>query len=82
GEDEISLLTMPDFEVTRDSADEMQTEVYRKAEKMRQVLYSLPVRMTVCWDSVIDKKAYETEIWFSRDTWQQMLTAYPDTYKP
>ena len=42
----------------------------------------LPVRMTVCWDSVIDKKAYETEIWFSRDTWQQMLTAYPDTYRP
>ena len=43
---------------------------------------ALPVRMTVCWDSVIDKKAYETEIWFSRETWQQMLTAYPDTYKP
>lgn len=43
---------------------------------------ALPVRMTVCWDSVIDKKAYETEIWFSRDTWQQMLTAYPDTYRP
>ncbi|HGY5181403.1 TPA: DUF2931 family protein, partial [Citrobacter braakii] len=43
---------------------------------------ALPVRMTVCWDSVIDKKAYETEIWFSRETWQQMLNAYPDTYKP
>ncbi|KGT87613.1 type VI secretion protein [Erwinia typographi] len=42
GEDEISLLTMPDFEVTRDSADEMQTAVYRRAEKMRQALYSLP----------------------------------------
>lgn len=42
GEDEISLLTMPDFEVISDSADEMQTEVYRKAEKMRRVLYSLP----------------------------------------
>lgn len=42
GEDEISLLTMPDFEVTRDSADEMQTAVYRQAEKMRQALYSLP----------------------------------------
>ncbi|EHR8987885.1 DUF2235 domain-containing protein [Escherichia coli] len=42
GEDEISLLTMPDFEVTRDSVDEMQTEVYRQAEKMRQALYSLP----------------------------------------
>lgn len=43
---------------------------------------ALPVRMTVCWDSVIDKKAYETEIWFSRETWQQMLNAYPDTYRP
>ncbi|WP_338567642.1 DUF2235 domain-containing protein [Erwinia sp. E_sp_B01_3] len=42
-EDEISLLTMPDFEVIRDSADETQTAVYRQAEKMRQVLYSLPV---------------------------------------
>lgn len=42
GEDEISLLTMPDFEVTRDSADEMQTAVYLQAEKMRQALYALP----------------------------------------
>jgi len=42
GEDEISLLTMPDFEVIRTSADERQTTVYRQAEKMRQALYSLP----------------------------------------
>ncbi len=42
GEDEISLLTMPDFEVTRDSADEMKTEVYHQTEKMRQTLSSLP----------------------------------------
>lgn len=42
GEDEMSLLTMPDFEVTRDSADETDTAVYRQAEKMRQALYSLP----------------------------------------
>lgn len=42
GKDEISLLTMPDFEVTRDSADEMQTAVYRQAEKMRHALTSLP----------------------------------------
>ncbi|WP_313148838.1 DUF2235 domain-containing protein [Enterobacter sp.] len=41
GEDEISLLTMPDFEVIPESSDEMQTAVYRKAEKMRQTLYSL-----------------------------------------
>ena len=43
---------------------------------------ALPVRMTVCWDSIIDNKAYETEIWFSRETWQQMTTPYPDTYHP
>ncbi|MEP9248547.1 T6SS phospholipase effector Tle1-like catalytic domain-containing protein [Enterobacter asburiae] len=42
GEDEISLLTMPDFEVIPESSDEMQTAVYRKAEKMHQTLYSLP----------------------------------------
>ena len=42
GEDEISLLTMPDFEVVPESADETQTAVYRQAEKMRQALYSLP----------------------------------------
>lgn len=42
GEDEISLLTMPDFEVIPESSDEMQTAVYRKAEKMRLTLYSLP----------------------------------------
>nr|WP_318381665.1 DUF2931 family protein [uncultured Enterobacter sp.] len=43
---------------------------------------ALPVRMTICWDSVIDKKMYETELWFSRETWQQMLVAYPDSYRP
>lgn len=42
GVDEISLLTMPDFEVIPESADETQTAVYRQAEKMRQALYSLP----------------------------------------
>ncbi|KAA6043313.1 DUF2235 domain-containing protein [Pantoea sp. Bo_7] len=42
GEDEISLLTMPDFEVIPENADETQTAVYRRAEKMRQALYSLP----------------------------------------
>ncbi|HCN5544262.1 TPA: DUF2235 domain-containing protein, partial [Escherichia coli] len=42
GEDEISLLTMPDFDVIPESADETQTAVYRQAEKMRQALFSLP----------------------------------------
>ncbi|BCU55624.1 DUF2931 family protein [Enterobacter kobei] len=43
---------------------------------------ALPVHMFICWDSVIDKKAYETEIWFGKETWMQMTTAYPDPYKP
>nr|WP_159466050.1 DUF2235 domain-containing protein [Scandinavium goeteborgense] len=41
-EDEISVLTMPDVEVIPDDADEIQTTVYRKTERMRQTLYSLP----------------------------------------
>src|SRR5471030_918999 len=28
---------------------------------------ALPVIMRVCWDSLIDKKAYETEVRFGRD---------------
>lgn len=43
---------------------------------------ALPVNMHFCWDSVIDKKAYETEIWFSQETWRQMTTPYPDPYHP
>ena len=42
GMDEISLLTMPDFEVIPESTDETQTAVYRQAEKMRKALTSLP----------------------------------------
>ena len=71
-----------------DSAEPSQSSVGRWGHKMGGFLAyantgkALPVRMTVCWDSVIDKKEYETELWFSRETWQQMLTAYPDTYRP
>jgi len=71
-----------------DSAQPSQSSVGRWSHKMGGFLAyantgkALPVRMTVCWDSVIDKKAYETELWFSRETWQQMLAAYPDTYRP
>ncbi|WP_241617648.1 T6SS phospholipase effector Tle1-like catalytic domain-containing protein [Rosenbergiella epipactidis] len=56
GEDEISLLTMPDFEVTRDSTDEMQTAVYRQAEKMRQALYSLPALKYLMPHSEVETK--------------------------
>nr|WP_318381664.1 DUF2235 domain-containing protein [uncultured Enterobacter sp.] len=42
GEDQISLLTMPDFEVVVDSTNETKTDVYQKTERMREVLFSLP----------------------------------------
>lgn len=42
GESEDTLLTMPDFEVVRDDAEELRTEVYRKTEAMREKFYSLP----------------------------------------
>jgi hypothetical protein len=35
---------------------------------------SLPQYMLFCWDSVIDKKTYETSILFSPETWQRMKT--------
>ena len=38
---------------------------------------ALPVSMHFCWDSVIDRKPYETLIWFDRETWQQMTAPYP-----
>ena len=33
-----------------------------------------------CWDSVIDKKVYETRITFSSDVWKLMLTPYFNPY--
>ncbi|WP_082203829.1 DUF2931 family protein [Winslowiella iniecta] len=66
------------YEIIGDNSHRTNIHGTGKVVQCRRV----PVRMTVCWDSVIDKKAYETEIWFSRETWQQMLAAYPDTYRP
>ena len=43
---------------------------------------ALPANMRLCWDSVIDKKAYETVIWFGSDTWKQMTTRYIDNTHP
>ncbi|MEC5341403.1 DUF2931 family protein [Brenneria populi] len=43
---------------------------------------ALPVSMHFCWDSVIDKKPYETLIWFDRETWEQMTTRYADNIYP
>ena len=35
-----------------------------------------------CWDSVIDKKVYETHITFSGAVWKMMLTPYPSVLNP
>ena len=85
---EVALRPLGSFFRRLDPTEPSQSSVGKWSQHVGGFLASfnigkaLPVRMTVCWDSVIDKKAYETEIWFSRDTWQQMLTAYPDTYRP
>ena len=42
GEHEDMLLTMPDFDVVREDAEELRTAVYRKTEAIREQFYSLP----------------------------------------
>ncbi|AYA09902.1 MULTISPECIES: DUF2931 family protein [Rahnella] len=41
-----------------------------------------PQLMTFCWDSVIDKKTYETTLFFYPDTWEKMITSYPNPLAP
>ncbi|MCN5226576.1 DUF2931 family protein, partial [Escherichia coli] len=36
-----------------------------------------PMSIHFCWDSVIDKKVYETWITLAGDVWTLMLTPYP-----
>ncbi|HFG0523256.1 TPA: DUF2931 family protein, partial [Salmonella enterica subsp. houtenae serovar Houten] len=36
-----------------------------------------PQAMHFCWDSIIDKKVYETWITFGYSVWEMMLTPYP-----
>lgn len=43
---------------------------------------ALPLMLRFCWDSVIDKKSYETLVLFKQGTWQQMTTLYTDSYRP
>ena len=43
---------------------------------------ALPLMLRFCWDSVIDKKSYETLILFKKGTWEQMTTLYTDSYRP
>ncbi|WP_327062100.1 DUF2931 family protein [Leclercia adecarboxylata] len=40
---------------------------------------ALPLMLRFCWDSVIDKKSYETRIMFKKGTWEQMTTPYTDS---
>jgi len=42
---------------------------------------ALPLMLRFCWDSVIDKKSYETLVIFNQGTWQQMITPYTDSYR-
>ncbi|EBN9136048.1 DUF2931 family protein, partial [Salmonella enterica] len=39
-----------------------------------------PQAMHFCWDSVIDKKVYETWITFGYPVWEMMLTPYPSPW--
>ena len=36
--------------------------------------------MLFCWDSIIDKKFYETTLIFHDETWQKMLTTEASNY--
>ncbi|MGO4744348.1 DUF2931 family protein [Serratia quinivorans] len=43
---------------------------------------ALPLMLRFCWDSVIDKKSYETQVIFKQGTWEQMTMRYTDSYRP
>ena len=49
------------------------TSPFNKAKTPPQV-------MKFCWDSIIDKKVYETTLFFSSDTKAKMLTTEPSNY--
>ncbi|QCZ29681.1 DUF2931 family protein [Leclercia adecarboxylata] len=42
---------------------------------------ALPLMLRFCWDSVIDKKSYETLVLFKKGTWEQMTTPFTDNYR-
>ena len=56
----------------RNSAGNTQ---FNKAER-------LPSIMIFCWDSIIDKKVYQSTLFFTKDTWNKMTSPYPDALKP
>ncbi|ELY4609499.1 DUF2931 family protein, partial [Cronobacter turicensis] len=43
---------------------------------------SPPSIMIFCWDSIIDRKVYETSLIFSPETWQKMLRTEKSNYSP
>lgn len=55
-EDEISMLTMPKFNIIGYTASEMETEAYRETEKMRQALYSIPALKYIIPHSQVETK--------------------------
>lgn len=52
----------------RNSAGNTQ---FNKADRLPQI-------MILCWDSIIDKKVYQSTLFFTQDTWNKMTTPYPD----
>lgn len=52
----------------RNSAGNTQ---FNKADRLPQI-------MIFCWDSIIDKKVYQSTLFFTQDTWNKMTTPYPD----
>ena len=56
----------------RNSAGNTQ---FNKAERLPQI-------MIFCWGSIIDKKVYQSTLLFTQDTWNKMITPYPDVLEP
>ncbi|HDS2561289.1 TPA: DUF2931 family protein [Klebsiella aerogenes] len=56
----------------RNSAGNTQ---FNKADRLPQI-------MIFCWDSIIDKKVYQSTLFFTQDTWNKMTTPYPDVLEP
>ncbi|MBB2334037.1 DUF2931 family protein [Escherichia sp. 93.0816] len=52
----------------RNSAGNTQ---FNKADRLPQI-------MIFCWDSIIDKKIYQSTLFFTHDTWDKMISPYPD----
>ncbi|HFK5773378.1 TPA: DUF2931 family protein [Enterobacter ludwigii] len=42
----------------------------------------LPKIMMFCWDSIIDKKTYQSTLFFSQNTWDKMVSPYPYVLEP